>query len=126
MKLYLRHQLHKDTKGIINRQTVTKFLLHARLEFSPDEAQLVNAYQLNRYFIWERSDAEIRAIAEAGQQPFPDPIRIERLMGQGVNVVFESFVFMLNAEDEIKKACGGFASLLTEAQGFEAEQVLEF
>ena len=126
MKLYLRRQLHQDTKGIINRQTVTKFLLHARVEFSPDEAELVSGYQLGRYFIWERSDSEIRAIAEAGQQPFPDTIRIDRLMGQGANVVFESFVFMLNAEDEIKKACGGFASLLSEAHGFEAEQVLEF
>src|SRR4051794_11450149 len=112
MKLYFRRRLHQDTKGIISRQTITKFLLHARVGFTPDEASLINKYQIAKYFIWERPDDEMRAIAEAGQQPFPDTIRIDKLTGDGVNVVFDSFIRMLNAEDEIKRSIGDFATLL--------------
>jgi hypothetical protein len=126
MNLYFRRRLHQDTKGLINRQTVTKFLLHARMQFTPDEAALINKYQIGRYFIWERSDEEIRAIAESGQQPFPDTIRIDKLTGDGVNVVFDSFTRILNAEDEIKKSVQDFAFLLTEAREFETEKVFEY
>ena len=126
MKLYFRRRLHQDTRGIISRQTITKFLLHARIGFTPDEASLINRYQLAGYFIWERSHAEIHEIAQSGRQPLPDTIRIDSLTGDGVNIDFDSFVRMLNAEDEIKRSIGDFATLLKEAQTFETEQVFEF
>lgn len=126
MKLYFRRQLHNETKGLINRATVTKFLLYARIELAAEEAELVNTYQLSNYFVWERSDSEIRAMAEAGGHPTPETMRIGRLASQGTNVTFDSFVRMLNAEDEIKKSCQGFAGLLHEARAFETEQVVEF
>jgi hypothetical protein len=83
MKLYFRQQLHEETKGLINRQTITKFLLHSRIELTPVEAATTNKYQLSRYFIWERSDLEKRAISEDGRQPFPETIRIDKLFEYG-------------------------------------------
>jgi hypothetical protein len=127
MKLYIRRQIQMEKQGFLRGGgEVQKFLLYARVELTPEEAKLVDTYQLGRYFIWERSDAELQEFIKNKKPAVPQTIFLSSLTGQGTTRDFDSFVIMLNAEDHIKNSVKGFASLLKEADTFEAEEVVEF
>jgi hypothetical protein len=127
MQLYIRRALQKEKQGFMRGGgEVTKFALYARLELTPEEVQLINTYRLGQYFIWERSQVEIDEFIRNKQTAVPETIQASNLTGQGTSRTFDSFVFMLNAEDRIKNNVKDFSNHVKEAQEFETEQVFEF
>lgn len=119
MKLLLRRELHKETKGLLLREEVTTFLLHARIEVTPQELALIQTFWLGgkELFRWRPPESKTdHTIA----------INVRGLINEGKDMHFADFAEMLNAEHEIRENTERIANLVNRAATFQEEQVFEF
>jgi len=124
MKLLFRRQILKETKGLINRQEETKFLLHLRMELTTDEAGIINKFQLGRkeLYAWLPSDIKMKT----EEIPMLTQSITVAKVAAGIDLRFTDYVELLDAEAIVTKNAELLANLLKEGKSFEPEEVREF
>jgi hypothetical protein len=124
MKLYFRRQIVKETKGLINRQEETKFLLHLRMELTSPEVEIVNKFQLGRKELYSWLPSDIKMKTEEIPQ-FTQSITVAKV-ATGCDLRFTDYVELLDAEEIVTQNAERLADLLKQGQKFEPEEVREF
>jgi hypothetical protein len=124
MKIMFRRQILKETKGIINRQEETKFLLHIRMELTPTEVEIVNKFQLGRKQLYSWLPSDVKMKTEEIPM-YTQSITVAKVAA-GQDLRFTDYVELLDAEEVITENAERLAELLKKGQKFQPEEVREF
>jgi hypothetical protein len=124
MKVLFRRQILKEAKGFINRQEETKFLLHLRMELTPEETEIVNKFQLGRKELYSWLPSDIKMKAEEIHL-MTVSVTVAKVSA-GCDLRFTDYVELLDAEAIVTKNAQLLAHLLKQGQKFQPEEVREF
>lgn len=98
-----------DQRGMFGGHKGVQFSLYYRLELTAEEHALVDRYRLVDHVL-TRSQAKIDTVRDAMQ---------------GVTEIVGSVEILLNNEKVVKRACDSFYRLVTVAQSFGGEEIVE-
>jgi hypothetical protein len=102
-----------------------KFVLTARAELTPEEAQHVRTYGLSDTLLWDRASINPNAAAAGwiSQLTKTHTIRIHDLVA-GRDIDCKNIGEMLSHEAALKEACQTFKAILDAAAKFGGEEVI--
>jgi len=109
MKLFIKRN-QKAMTGVFGGHKGMSFILSCRLEFTPDEEELMTKYK-------------------AGDEPLlvvGDELWTPNNLKRGASQVTEGITILLENEEKIKEACKNFKLLLDVMATFGGEEVIEF
>jgi len=116
MKLIIKRD-QKAKTGLFGGHKGMTFVLSCRVELTPAEKELVSKY---------KAENEVLAIStDRGGGKVPKIYTVNNLL-LGTTEEVQDITVLLNNEEEIKKACAGFKTLLQVMASFGGEEVIEF
>lgn len=103
-----------------------KFILKARAELTPEEAQNVKTYDLGSTMLWDMQSIN-PAAAQAGffKRLTKTYVIFARDLVQGSEIECKDVAEMLSHEAALKDACETFKAILDAAAKFGGEEVIE-
>jgi hypothetical protein len=100
--------------GMFGGHKGMRFSLNCRVVLTPEESEIIERY---------KASDQVLAIWETKKDP--DVITIRRLI-TGLSEEQDSVINLLEKEEDIKKACGNFKTLLMVMRSFGGEEVVDF
>lgn len=122
MKLLLGRGQAKGMLGGIS------FELHARVELTREEEELVRKYRANKEVLFSKEGGTARKLlaSSLGAAPIAvQNITIESLVS-GQTFKCQSIAEILAYEETVKDACGAFKTYLEAMRSFGGEEVIEY
>jgi hypothetical protein len=115
MKLIVRRDQEAKT-GLLGGHKGMTFILSCRVELTPEEKALIAKYKADNEPLTYIKDKEGRSV----------PRYYVSTLVNGITERVQDITILLNNEEEIKKACGGFKTLLEVMSSFGGEEVFEY
>jgi hypothetical protein len=120
MKLLFRREVLPGMSG-----KPPKFLVHARMQVTPEESELIDRFGLSLRELYAWTPRDIRYRNEQEMHPLTQSVTVGRLTS-GYEMRFTDFVEMLDAEASICRKAEELAHIFEMAEQFQQEEVVEF
>jgi len=115
MKLIIKRE-QAEKRGLLGGHKGMRFLLAFRVELTPEEKDLVTKYRAE--------DTPLIFATDKAGNSYPK-YTVKNLI-QGSNEIADDVTILLNYEEELKKACQTFKTLLEVMASFGGEETFEF
>ncbi len=115
MKLIIKRD-QAEKRGLFRGHKGMRFLLSFRIELTPEEKALVTKYRAE----------DTTLLSRTNKDGYPYPWYTVKNLMHGGSETADDVTILLNNEEELKKACQTFKTLLEVMDSFGGEETFEF